>query len=225
MRIAPILSRTGEPQTRKGDADAEGLAIRDGEALVSFERTHRVESFANADAPFLSRPRPVQQPIPRRELRGNGGLETIAVSPANSPLRGAAVVVAERSVDRSGNLLAAILPNRTFTVRRTDPWAVTDGAFLPDGDLVLLERRYEGLGRIGMRLRRIPGDTIQVGALVDGPVLMEADFGNEIDNMEGLDVWQDAGGATMLSVVSDDNGSFLQRNLYLEFRLLDEPAD
>ncbi len=79
--------------------------------------------------------------------------------------------------------------------------------------------------QVARTMAKYTGDTIQAGALVDGPVLMEADFGNEIDNMEGLDVWQDAGGATMLSVVSDDNGSFLQRNLYLEFRLLDEPAD
>ena len=80
-------------------------------------------------------------------------------------------------------------------------------------------------GLLPLVLASCGGAPIQPGALVDGPVLMEADFGNEIDNMEGLDVWQDAGGATMLSVVSDDNGSFLQRNLYLEFRLVDEPAD
>jgi hypothetical protein len=37
--------------------------------------------------------------------------------------------------------------------------------------------------------------------------------------MEGLDVWRRADGALMVSIVSDDNRSFLQRNLYLEFRL------
>ncbi len=161
-------------------------------------------------------------PIPRRELRGNGGLETIAASPKSSPLKGAVVVVAETSVDENGNLFAAILDGGVFKVKRDQPWAVTDGAFLPGGDLLLLERRFEGFGRVGMRIRRIDGAAIRPGALVDGPVLMEADLGEEIDNMEGLDAWEGADGRTYLSLVSDDNGAFYQRNLYLEFRLAED---
>jgi hypothetical protein len=34
-----------------------------------------------------------------------------------------------------------------------------------------------------------------------------------------LDVWRRADGVLMVSIVSDDNQSLLQRNLYLEFRL------
>jgi hypothetical protein len=41
----------------------------------------------------------------------------------------------------------------------------------------------------------------------------------QIDNMEGMDVWRRDDGALMVSIVSDDNQSLLQRNLYLEFRL------
>jgi hypothetical protein len=217
--IAPILDRAGRPSLRKGDADAEGLALDGDHALVSFERDARIERF-DADQP--GRGTPVPLPIPKRELRSNGGLETIAVSPRTSPLKGAAVIVAEQSVDAKGNLLAAILglgDKGLFTVRKDAVWSATDGAFLPGGDFLLLERRYEGFGRIGMRIRRIAAEAIRPGALVDGPVIMEADLGNEIDNMEGLDAWTNAAGETILSLVSDDNGSFFQRNLYLEFRL------
>ncbi|RIX99236.1 hypothetical protein D3218_15840 [Aureimonas flava] len=221
-RIAPILNPAGRPMPNKGQADAEGLAIRDGEALVSFERDHRIEAFRPAWTPFEAKGRRLPLPIPRRELRGNGGIETIAAAPQDSPLRGAVVVVAEQSVDGDGNLFAAILGRGLFKVRRALPWAVTDGTFLPGGDLLLLERRYEGFGRVGMRIRRIDGETIRPGALVDGPVLMEADLGEEIDNMEGIDAWQDADGQTYLSLVSDDNGSIFQRNLYLEFRLAED---
>ena len=35
-----------------------------------------------------------------------------------------------------------------------------------------------------------------------------------------LEAWVRADGATILSILSDDNQSFLQRTLYLEFRLL-----
>jgi hypothetical protein len=37
--------------------------------------------------------------------------------------------------------------------------------------------------------------------------------------MEGLDVWRREDGTTILSLISDDNQSFLQRTLYLEFAL------
>ncbi|WP_427024257.1 esterase-like activity of phytase family protein [Aureimonas ureilytica] len=218
-RIDPILDASGAPPRRKGEADAEGLALDGDSALVSFERDARIERF---DAARPGRPTAVPLPIPKRELRSNGGLETIAVSPKSSPLEGAAIVVAEQSIDGAGNLLAAILGRGDagqFTVRKDKVWSATDGAFLPGGDFLLLERRYEGFGRIGMRIRRIAAAAIRPGALVDGPVIMEADFGNEIDNMEGLDVWTNERGETILSLVSDDNGSFFQRNLYLEFRL------
>ncbi|WP_062016612.1 esterase-like activity of phytase family protein [Aureimonas sp. AU4] len=221
-RISPILSRAGQPQPRKGMADAEGLAIDGDTVLVSFEGNHRIERFRPADAPFDARAEPVALPIPRRELRSNEGIETITVAPRGSPLAGETVIVSERSVDASGNLLAAFLGRGSkglFTVRREAPWSVTDGAFLADGDLLLLERRYEGFTRIGMRIRRLPAAALKPGAVADGPVIMEADLGNEIDNMEGIDAWRDADGRTIVSLVSDDNASFLQRNLYLEFVL------
>ena len=70
-----------------------------------------------------------------------------------------------------------------------------------------------------MRLRRIHGETIAKGQVADGPVLFTADMSFQIDNMEGMDVWRRDDGATMVSLISDDNHSILQRNLYLEFVL------
>ena len=69
------------------------------------------------------------------------------------------------------------------------------------------------------RAAEINAELIAKGALADGPVLLEADMSYQIDNMEGLDVWQRSDGALMVSLVSDDNHSILQRNLYLEFIL------
>ena len=98
----------------------------------------------------------------------------------------------------------------------------TDGGFLPNGDLLLLERKFSFIDGIRMRLRRIPEAAIGKGALADGPVLMEADMNDQIDNMEGVDVWRRGDGALIVSLVSDDNQSILQRNLYLEFILRGE---
>ncbi len=214
--IAPILGPDGAPRLRKGEADAEGIAIDGTRVLVAFEQRARVEAFDAAD-PLRSPAREVDQPIPVHELRRNQGLETIARAPD-----GRIVVVSENSIDGAGNLFAGILGEGVFRVRREEPWMATDGAFLPGGDLLLLERRYEGFGRVGMRIRRIDGGSLAIGALVDGPVVMEADLSQEIDNMEGLDVFVNEAGETIVALVSDDNASFFQRNLYLEFRLVED---
>ena len=115
--------------------------------------------------------------------------------------------------------------NRGFeTVVYSDPGGALKGArvaFLPDGDLLLLERAFSMARGVAMRLRRIEAETIRKGGLADGPILLEAGMSYQIDNMEGLDVWRRDDGALMVSIVSDDNHSFLQRNLYLEFRLVE----
>jgi hypothetical protein len=73
-----------------------------------------------------------------------------------------------------------------------------------------------------VRLRRIALVAIRPGAVVDGPSLFEADLGHEIDNLEGVSVHRNAAGETVLTLVSDDNFSVLQRTLLLQF-VLAEP--
>ena len=55
--------------------------------------------------------------------------------------------------------------------------------------------------------------------MVDGPVLFDVDLGYEIDNMEGLSVHRSAGGEVVLTLISDDNFSAVQRTLLLQFTL------
>ena len=221
--ISPILDANGESSNQKWRVDAEGIAMRGDEVLVSFERNNRVDVYP-AKAPGSSTPLgslPLQMPV--GELRGNQGLEAIMVAPDASPLKGDAVVVSERSLNAAGDIYAAVLTGPmkgVFFVKRHAPYDITDGDFLPNGDLLLLERRFSIAGGIGMRIRRIDGSRLGPGNLVDGPVLLEADFGSQIDNMEGLDVSTDDAGQIFVTLVSDDNHSILQRNLVLEFRYL-----
>ncbi|MGX8011694.1 esterase-like activity of phytase family protein [Mesorhizobium sp. ORM8.1] len=222
FRIQQMVDASGRPIDRKWEVDAEGLAIKDGIATVGFERNHRIAQFkidpANMKAPFKQ----LDFLVPARELRQNRGFETVTHANAYGQHAGGLVVVSERSLDKSGNVYAAIIegPHKgVFTVKRNGDFDITDGAFLPDGDLLLLERSFSMAGGVKMRLRRIYGESVAKGTVADGPVLMEADMGYQIDNMEGLDVWTRDDGALMVSLVSDDNKSILQRNLYLEFIL------
>lgn len=224
VRITAMRDASGDQPSGKGEIDAEGVTLRQGQVIVSFERNHRVDIYPDPGFEAAKPLRSLDILIPKRELRGNGGLETVVVAPQDSALKGAVLTIAERSVDKKGLLYAAILEGPLkgqFKVKRNEPWDVTDGAFLPGGDLLLLERRFSFIGGIGMRIRRIDGNTIKPGAILDGPVMIESDGSDQIDNMEGLDVIMGPDGRPHLILISDDNHSILQRNLLLEFRLVE----
>lgn len=221
-RMAEMLGADGNPLENKYLTDAEGLAVRGDLATVSFERNHRVSEF-RLEGEGAGRPlRNLDFLVPARELRNNRGFETVAFAPADGPLKGARVIVSEKSLDRNGNIFGAVLegPKKgVFTVRKSGEFDITDGAFLPGGDLVILERSFSMAAGVGLQLRRIAGATIGKGALLDGEILLTANMAYQIDNMEGMDIWTAPDGSVRLSLVSDDNHSILQRNLYLEFRL------
>jgi len=225
FRMAEMVGRDGRLIGEKWNADAEGMAVKGDVATVSFERNHRISQYAIAPDAMMGPMRDLDFLVPGRELRQNRGFETLAFSRPDSRQKGALVAVTEKSLDPDGNIFAAVLdgPEKgIFKVKRNGEFDITDGAFLPGGDLLLLERSFSMARGVAMRLRRIPGKTIRKGALVDGEIILEASMLYQIDNMEGLDVWQRDDGATMVSLISDDNHSILQRNLYLEFRLHDD---
>ena len=222
--VSPVRDAKGRIIQQRWKTDAEGLVLKGEDAFVSFERQHRIERYRLKDLPDAAPVARIKHLIPDHEFRNNRGMEAIALAPAGTPLDGAMVVVSERSLDKKGDIFAAVIdgPKKgVFFVRRHAPFDVTDGDFLPNGDLLLLERRFSLAGGVGMRIRRIAGADIAAGKTVDGEVLIEADFGYQIDNMESLDVFQSPEGETHILLASDDNHSILQRNILLEFRLVE----
>ena len=223
-RIAEMQNANGERTTEKWDTDAEGLLVDDGKITVSFERNHRI-STGTLDRDTLTFSGSSEKlPVPARELRSNRGFETLAKALGSGPLQGVRVAVTEKSLNETGDIFAAVMegPQKgIFYVKRNEDYDISDGDFLPNGDLLLLERSFSMASGIAMRIRRLNGADIKPGATVDGSVLFEADMSYQIDNMECLDVWQRADGASMISLASDDNHSILQRNVYLEFRLVE----
>lgn len=222
VRIVEMQDANGEPTSEKWDTDAEGLLVDGDKVTVSFERNHRIATGTLDRETLIFTAKSEKLPVPARELRNNRGFEALTKSPVDSPLQGARVVASEKSLNKAGDIFAAVMegPQKgIFYVRRGGDYDISDGDFLPDGDLLLLERSFSMASGVAMRIRRISGGDIRPGATVDGPILFEADMAYQIDNMECLDVWQRADGATMISLASDDNHSILQRNVYLEFRL------
>lgn len=183
------------------------------------------ESQANAMLDFAVRDgrltdfRPRRVGAPNRILRTNRGLESVTYAPAASHLSGAIVAIAERPPRGAVDIPGWIAGVGGFDIVRRDDFDISAARFLPDGDLLLLERRYTPPLGIAARLRRVDGDAIAVGARLDGTIIFEASGPGRIDNMEGLAVHQDADGRTILTMVSDDNHSILQRTLILQFVL------
>jgi len=170
----------------------------------------------------------VPTPPEVRKLPSNKGLEALVFVPKESskgmPLAGTLIALSERGLDPQGNLIAFLVGGPSpgqFSVRRTENFDISDAVLLQDGDLLILERKFSWLGGIGIRIRRIPLASVAPDALVDGPVIFIADLGQEIDNMEGIDAHVTPEGDTVLTMVSDDNFSLLQRTLLLQFTLVE----
>jgi hypothetical protein len=223
-RMAPILGANGRPLAETGRQDVESLALADGVAYVGIERVNEVLRFDATRDLLTARGQAIPVPGGVKAIRRSKGLEALGVARAG-PLAGSLIAIAERSGPsedlHSGFILTG--PARgAFQVVRQDRFDITDLAFLPDGDMLILERRFEFSSGIAMRIRRIAMATIKPGATLDGPLLISADWGQTIDNMEGLAIHQGADGALRLTLVSDDNFSLFQRTYLLRFRLVED---
>ncbi len=220
--MAPILGADGRPLWRTKSYDTEGLSIVDGIAHISIERTHEIMRFDWARDGVLARGRSLPLPADVKRLPSNRSLEAVGIVPPGLPASGGIIAIAERSGAMEDPTLGIIVGGAMpglFQVRRSKGFDITDLAFLPGGDMLLLERWYAPWRGVGMRIRRIAGRDIKPGAMLDGTTLIEADLGYQIDNMEGLSVHREKD-RTILTLISDDNFSAIQRTILLEFELV-----
>ncbi len=222
--MAPMLGQEGRSLASQRWYDTESLAVDGGIAYVGIERVNQIVRFDYGKDGLLARGRPVATPPGIAELPHNKGLECLAFAPKGMPLGGTLIAVSERGLDDKGNIRGFLIGGPspgTFSVARSDDYDISDCAITPDADLLLLERSYSWVRGVAMRMRRVPLSAIQPGATVDGPALVEADMGFQIDNMEGLSVHRADDGQIVLTMISDDNFSPLQRTILLQFTLLD----
>lgn len=223
--MAPMLGPDGRALTARGWYDTEALTLEGSIAYVALERVHRILRFDYGKDNLLARAQIVPVPPDFARLPSNRGIECLATMPKGAPLAGALVAISERSLDGDGNVRGFLIGGPkpgTFTVKRKDDFDIVDCALISSVDLLLLERFFTWQKGVAMRIRRVPLANVIPGALLDGPSLIQADMGYQIDNMEGLSVHRAADGTIVLTLVSDDNFSIIQRTLLLQFSLLDK---
>ena len=224
VEAAPMIGPDGRPLSARGWFDSESIALDGSFVYVGLERVNQVLRFDFSKGFTRARGEVVPLPPAARKLPYNKGLEALVMVPKGQPLAGTLIAISERGLDAQGNLISFMIGGPTpgqFAVRRSNNFDVSDAVLLRSGDLLVLERKFSLLSGIGIRIRRIPLKSVAPGAVVDGPSIFEADLGQEIDNMEGIDAHVTEDGDTVLTMVSDDNFSLLQRTLLLQFTLVE----
>ncbi len=224
VEASPMLGPDGKPITARGWFDTESIALDGSLVYVGLERVNQVLRFDFARGFTRSLGEVVPLPPAARKLPFNKGLEALVVVPKGFALAGTLIAISERGLDAGGNIIGFLIGGKApgqFGVRRTENFDVSDAVLLPSGDLLLLERKFSLFGGMGIRIRRMALASFAPGAVIDGPSIFTADLGNEIDNMEGIDAHVTEEGDTVLTLVSDDNFSMIQRNLLMQFTLVE----
>jgi hypothetical protein len=221
LSVRPLADVDGRPVAgiRR---DAEGLdRLPDGSWLVSFERDHRLMRYAPGLDGLGRAPQPYAAPAAAGALPENEGLEALAVLPDG---RVATFAEAEQAPGRHQGWVGRAGDWRPVLYRTVAPFVPTSAAALPDGGMVVLERRFSLLGGFASRLVRIPaGQLLQPDGRQGPEVLEGVELGRLepprlTENFEGVAVRIAADGAVLLYLVSDDNFMALQRTLLLLFR-------
>jgi hypothetical protein len=163
VTVTPIQNSSGRDLTRAYTKDAEALTVvvRDevpAAVRVGFENLTRVADFTLADGVPSGAAREINIPDWLSDTRTNATLEAVCIAPPTSPVAGSTLLLTEGIIDDDGQHSAYLLgrndkgPLSYISGNGTNP---TDCTFLPNGDLLVLERGIAFLS-FNMRLFRIP---------------------------------------------------------------------
>lgn len=226
-KIAPLNALNGKRLKRSRDRDAEAISLLSGSvdngiALIAFEQNDRVGIFPISKSGVGTPKRYLKLPETIRNNRRRNGLEALTVLRGKKS-NGTILAFLEGHVSkdkRHPGWLLARGKAKEIWLRDIGGFSVTDLASLPDGGVLVLERRFRWSEGVKMRLRHLSANSIKPGAVLEGEVLVEADMKQQIDNMEGLAVHHNARGETIITLISDDNfNAFFQRTVMLQFAL------
>jgi len=226
--MAPILGPDGRPSAARNWFDTESLADDGkGTLYVGIERANRILRFDYGRSGLRARGQPIPVPAEIGTLPRNQSLECLAAVPQGMPRAGTLIVISEKGLDTAGNIKGFLLlgppqGRGAFAVKRSDDFDVTDCVVGPGETLYVLERKFSWLAGVAMRLQRFALKDIVPGAVLAGETLTTADMAYQIDNMEGLGLHRDKAGRVILTLVSDDNFSSIQRTLLLQFAVADD---
>jgi hypothetical protein len=215
--IATLPDGPGSPFV-KHDRDSEAMAIAGDRAWLAFERRNAVWRYELPGwrSQAHSRPKALSR------WRDNSGSEGLVRLPG-----GRFLVFAERREEDGTSAVAAFIGDpavpgtRSVMLRYRPPagYRLTDAAVLPDGRLLILNRRFSLWDGFTARLVVAKVPALEAGAVISGRELADLRLPLAVDNMEALSITRE-NGRTIVWIASDDNYNPLQRTLLLKFALV-----
>ncbi|MET1111348.1 MAG: esterase-like activity of phytase family protein [Allosphingosinicella sp.] len=195
--------------------DVESLAVAAGQAWLGYEQSNQLWRY---DRRSFQR-RSSAAPPAMREWSDNAGPEAMVRLPD-----GRFLIFAEGDGGGSEALLFAGDPavpgTAALRLRYRPPagYRVTDAAALPDGRLILLNRRVALFEGFTARLVVAALPRLADRALIAGQEIAAFEGAVTRDNFEALSVTRE-GPRTILWIASDDNYNPFQRTLLMKFAL------
>lgn len=227
VTIEPIQNSKGAELPSAYSRDAEALAIIERNGVPSavrlgFENLTRVADFELENGVPRGAAKEVEIPDWLADTRTNESLEAVCVASAGSPVAGSTLLLTEGVINGDGAHSAYLLGRNDrgpLTYRSGAGTNPTDCVFLPNGDLLVLERGV-ALIQFAAKLMRVRAADVKPGSEMVGEILFEG-IGGDLDNMEGLALHTMPNGETRITLISDNNFNDWERNLLLEFTLPD----
>lgn len=207
--IGYMKGADGKFLSGKREGDAEGLAFKDGIALVSFERDHRIEAFDLEGCGVGALAAPVVSFPPRilgKKIPDNRGAEALAI---DLQLFAGFEMKTNDGSPRGEVMTDGSLAN-VLSTEMGQAFALTGSDFNEWGS-VDVYRAYDPVrgNRIKIEVRN--PDFIQASALIKAPL--------PVDNFEGIAFGNSPSGATRIWLISDNNFNDNQRTLLFAFDL------
>jgi hypothetical protein len=219
VRIVPLPSGPG-PATRKSNRDTESMVIDGASLWAGFEHHNMIWRYRRADLAATASARPE----PMRRWRANSGPEAMA-----RLADGRFLVLGEGLNDRhptsdavlfDGDPALAGTPAFLLRYRRVPGYRATDAALLPDGRLLILNRRFAWLEGWSAVVTVAGTRGLRAGGTIESREVAALRQPVSVDNMEALSVTVEHG-RTIVWIASDDNFFPLQRTLLLKFALVE----
>lgn len=234
VRIGALLEEDGTPISGVWENDAEAIVALEpdrglnGRYLIGYEGyKKRIEEVAYEDGKLSVPLRLRDMPKQLWGAHDNKAIEGLAIL-RGGKYAGAMVTFAERKPDAHGDHTGALVmggKSHPLFLKRIDAYDISGLESLPDGSLLVLERRFIRKSlKLGIRLRLIGANAVKPGARLDGAVLLDADGRYAIDNFEGMAVSRNQAGETLITLMSDDNFNFFQSTMLVQFALVPEIA-
>ncbi|MGZ8310663.1 MAG: esterase-like activity of phytase family protein [Allosphingosinicella sp.] len=215
LRIEPLPRESG---TDKRSYDTEAMLVSGDRVWLAFERMNGIARYRRGTWHLESAARPVLM----RRWRRNSGPEGMV------RLRDGRYLILSEGQANDDPFSAAVLLDgdpaepgtraHPLRYRRSPGYRMTDAALLPDGRLLVLNRRVSLFD--GLAATLVIADTagLKAGDTISGREIARLRPPLTVDNMEALAVSVE-GGRTIVRIASDDNFMGMQRTLLLEFAL------